>query len=191
MHLITRLIVVTLVLLAASGLFWVDTLRRQPIERPQDAQDVREPDYYFVDLMLRRYERVGPPVYTLDAQRMTHFASDDTAELTGPALDYRKQDGRPWHIESQRGHVGPAGARIELIQDVEARRRPADGAPINLRTSRLSVYPNEGRAQTERPVEASGPGWQKRAIGMTAWFDQDRIELDSEVRSHYDPTTTR
>ncbi len=191
MRVLTRVIVIALLLAAGSGLYWVDTLRRAGPEPEEAAATPHEPDAYFVDFTLRRFEHAGAPTYRLAGERLTRFADDRTAVIERPDLDYQPVDGAPWRATAARARTDPDSERVDLINDVVLRQLPMDGPPMTIRTSRLTVLTQAGRADTERPITAEGPEWRIDATGMTAWFDRDLVELHHEVDGRYEPQTTR
>ncbi len=191
MRILTRVIVIALILAAGSGLYWVDTLRRAGPEPVADDTTPHEPDAYFVDFTLRRFENTGEPTYRLAGERMTRFADDRTAVVERPDLDYRPMDAAPWRATAARATTDPDSERVDLMDDVVLRQLPADGPPMSIRTSRLTVLTQAGRAETDRPITAEGGEWRIDATGMTAWFDRDRVELHHEVNGRYEPQTTR
>lgn len=191
MRILTRVIVIALILAAGSGLYWVDTLRRAGPEPEADSATPHEPDAYFVDFTLRRFENAGTPTYRLTGERMTRFADDRTAVVQRPDLDYRPVDAAPWRATAARARTDPDSERVDLINDVVLRQLPADEPPMTIRTSRLTVLTEAGRADTDRPITAEGREWRIDATGMTAWFGRDVVELHHEVNGRYEPQTTR
>jgi LPS export ABC transporter protein LptC len=190
-RILTRAIVLVLVLAAASGLYWVDTLRRAGPPTEGVGTIPHEPDAYFVDFTMRRFENAGTPIYRLAGERMTRFADDRTALIEQPDLDYRPVDAAPWQATAARATTNPDGERVELINDVVLRQLPADEPPMTIRTSRLTLLTEAGRADTNHPITAEGREWRIDATGMTAWFDRDVVELHHEVNGRYEPQTTR
>lgn len=191
MRALTRIIVIVLILAAGSGLYWVDTLRRAGPEPQAEGTAPHEPDAYFVDFTLRHFEQAGVPTYRLAGERMTRFADDRSALIERPDLDYRPVDAAPWRATAARAKTDPASDRVELINDIVLRQLPESGAPMTIRTSRLTLLTKAGRADTDRPITAEGRAWRIDATGMTAWFDRDLVELHHEVNGRYEPQTTR
>jgi LPS export ABC transporter protein LptC len=193
MRALAPLLALALVLVAASALYWVDKLRQPPEQPATQAEAPRTPDSYFTGFRLRAFEHPGEATYVLRGQRLTHYADDDTADIRSPVLDYDAADTAPWHVTARRGHLEPAGERVTLTGDVQLERRapaiqvPPDTAPMTLTTSRLTVFTQAGRAETERPAVAQGPNWRMAATGMTAWFDAARVALHNNVDGRYAP----
>jgi LPS export ABC transporter protein LptC len=185
MRALAPLLALALVLVAASALYWVDKLRQPPEQPPPQAEAPRTPDFYFTGFRLRAFEHPGEATYVLRGQRLTHYADDDTADIRSPVLDYDGPDTAPWHVTARRGHLEPAGERVTLTGDVQLEQRAT--APMTLTTSRLTVFTQAGRAETERPAVAQGPNWRMAATGMTAWFDAARVALHNNVDGRYAP----
>lgn len=191
MRALTRIIIIGLILAAGSGLYWVDTLRRAGPEPETESATPHEPDAYFVDFTLRRFEHAGTRTYRLAGERMTRFADDRTALIERPDLHYSPIDAAPWRATAARAKTDPDGERVDLIDNVVLRQMPENGPPMTIRTSRLTVLTEAGRADTERPITAEGREWRIEATGMTAWFDRDVVELHHEVNGRYEPQKTR
>lgn len=187
----SRIIVLALILAAGSGLYWVDTLRRTGPEMATDVATPHEPDAYFVDFTVRRFETAGTRTYRLAGERMTRFADNRSTLIERPDLVYRPLDAARWRATAARAKTAPDSERIDLINDVVLRQLPGDSPPMTIRTSRLTVLTAVGRADTDRPVTAVGRAWRINATGMTAWLDRGRVELHHEVNGHYDPQTQR
>jgi len=189
MRLLAQLGILALVVAATSALWWLDALR--PAAGPPEASPRarHEPDYYFDGFRLRAFDAPGAPRYDLHGQRLIHYADDASAEVIGPRLRYDRPDAPPWYVESATGTLSPGGDRVELVDDVVMRRPPAPPeGPVTVRTDRVTVFADAGRAETERPVTVTGPGWNVAAIGMTTWFESGLIKLHRDVRGRYDPT---
>lgn len=187
MRILARLALVVLVVAAASALWWLDNLRDRQPAPTADPEARHEPDYYFDDFRLRAHERTGPPRYILEGERLVHYADDDSAEVTEPRVHYGGNGDAPWHVEGRRGILSPGGDVVELEDDVVMRRQPASRPPVVLRTTRMTVFTESGRAETAQPVTIVSPGRQVAAVGMTVRFGPDQIELHHDVRGRYDP----
>lgn len=187
MRILGRLVLIVLVVAAASAMWWLDALReRQPV-RQADPAARHEPDYYFNDFRMRAHERSGPPRYVIEGDRLVHYADDGTAEMTEPRLFYRGEGNPPWRVRSRRGILSPDGDRVDLREDVRMQRQGNERPPLTLRTAQMTVFTEAGRAETDRPVTIVSPGRRIDAIGMTARFESGLIEFHREVRGRYDP----
>lgn len=189
MRILARLGVTVLVIAAASAIWWLDALRERQPAPTAKPKERHEPDYYFEDFALRAHQTEGEPRYVLHGERLVHFADDDTSEVTEPRLRYDRPEDDPWHVSGRRGVVNPRGDVVDLYEDVVMENRGGQ-QPMRLHTSRMTVYTEAGRAQTDRPVTMTSPGSRVDAVGMTAWFESDLVELHEDVRGRHDPRST-
>lgn len=187
MRTLARLVVAALVITAVVALWWLDAAREASEVETADAGERHEPDYYFDDFRLRAHGGAGGPGYVLEGRRLLHYADDGSAEVTAPRLRYRPADGDPWRARGNTGVLAAAGDRLDIDGDVVLVRDPPAGGPTVMETAHLTVFTEAGRAETDRPVEATGTGWRATATGLTALFGPGRIELHSNVRMRHDP----
>ena len=187
MRILGRLGIIVLVIAAASALWWLDTLRERRPAPEADPQARHEPDYYFNDFRLRAHERMGPPRYVLEGERLVHYADDGTAEVTEPRVRYGGNGDAPWRVRGRRGILSPDGKVVRLEEDVLMRREPTERPPVMLRTAHMTVSTEAGRAETTAPVTVVSPGRRVAATGMTVLFGPGLIQLHEDVRGYYDP----
>ena len=185
-----RLLFVLLVIVAGSAIWWVDTLREGDEQRAEPGAPAHEPDYYFTDFRLRTHEAAGLPRYVLRGTRLVHYADDGSATVTAPDLYYRPDTSPPWTMTSETGRLAPSGDRVDMEGNVVMNRQPRDVPPLTLRTSRMTIYTDAGRAETSAPVTVTQPGRRMAAVGATARFGPGLIDLHSDVRGRYEPTST-
>lgn len=191
MRLLARLGVLALIIAAASALWWLDTLRA-PDEAPRAPAEARhDPDHYFDGFQLRAHEGAGPPRYVLDGRRLVRYADDGSGEVSAPRLRYTPAGAPPWNVTGERGTLAPDGDRVDIEGNVVMTRMPGERDAVTIRTDRMTVFTEAGRAHTDRPVTVDGAGWRAAAIGMTTLFGPDLIELHRDVRGRYDPGHAR
>lgn len=187
MRLLARLGVLGLIIAAVSALWWLDTLRA-PEERPEvPAAERHEPDHYFTGFRLRAHDGVGAPRYLLDGRRLVRYADDGSGEVSAPRLRYSPPGAPPWNITGERGTLAADGGRVDIDGDVVMTRAPGGRDAVTIRTARMTVFTDAGRAQTDRPVTVDGAGWHVAAVGMTTLLGPDLIELHRDVRGRYEP----
>lgn len=188
MRLLARLGVLGLIIAAVSALWWLDTQRAPEEARDEvPAQARHEPDHYFTDFHLRVHDGAAPPRYVLDGRRLVRYADDGSAEVSAPHLRYTPAGAPPWDVTGERGTLAPDGDRLDIDGDVVMTRVPDERDAVTIRTARMTVFTDAGRAQTDQPVTVDGTGWNVAAIGMTTLFGADQIELHRDVRGRYDP----
>ena len=102
---------------------------------------------------------------------------------------------------SENGKLLPGGKDIELwdnvviIQSSLAKKQQAGELSIEnahkqelrMDTDFITISPDQEIADTDRPVLITSDTGETRAIGMTAYYKQGRVQLKSRVRGVYEP----
>lgn len=175
---ITAIIAVLLLATLAGVSYWYSQVSRvdglaQPVSR-------EGPDFVVRGVTLTQFDASGQATNKLFAEELSHFASDDRAELTRPRL-VSLQPGQP-QLESraQRALVEGSGERILLTGDVVITRAAEEGSPpMRLATQKLQVLPDLERYSTDAPVEIEHGESGVRSVGM----DYDNIARVVKFRS--------
>lgn len=180
------LVVLTVAVL--STLSWWFPLRMgpAPVEAPPAAETRHIPDFFLSEFDLTSMDPAGAPRYRLLAQGMTHYADDDTADVTAPRMTVFRAGSAPWLASAGRGWVAAGGETVKLMDDVVI-ERPADAAAqrLEIRSDELRVWPGAEYAETEHPVTLLSAMGVTRAVGMRADFKHDVVELHAQVRGEY------
>ncbi|MEJ2379683.1 MAG: LPS export ABC transporter periplasmic protein LptC [Gammaproteobacteria bacterium] len=165
--------------------WWLqEQITRPP--QPAASRAERAPDYYLDDFTLIDMNRQGQPRSRLSAERMTHYAYDDHAELTQPRLLFYPHGGAPWHVRAERGRVSDNNKLVDLLGPVHI-ERPAstDNRPVTVDTRDLAVYPADSYATSKAHTVIRSQASMLEGVGMRVWFTQQRLELLSQVRGSY------
>jgi lipopolysaccharide export system protein LptC len=178
--------VLALVLVLAGGTWWLSSWLHS---REESGREVgRVPDYYLETLQFTTMDAQGRPARRLRAERMVHYADDDSTELAAPRLTVYDQGRPPWEIQAEQGWVSGDGELVLLQGEVQIDREGAAGVrPVHIVTRDLRVQPEQSFAETDRAVDARSDGDRVRSDGMQIWFDGPvRIKLLSNVRGRYE-----
>jgi len=182
---------VVLTVAALSTLSWWLPLRMgptpaEPVAVQRETRHI--PDFFLNDFELTSMDRAGAPRYRLHAGAMTHYANDDTADVTAPQMTLFRGGAAPWLAHSARGWVAAGGEMVRLNGDVVITRPVTGGAPgLEVSTDELEVWPDREYAETARPVTLRDALGVTEAVGLHADFKQDRFELPAQVRGIYAP----
>lgn len=137
-----------LILLAAAS-FWLERAVRS--DARNDGNLRHEPDFWAENFTLRRHGPDGALQNTLTARRMTHYPDDDTTVLDGPAVRYHRQP--PVTVSGRTGLVSRDGTEIALVGGARVVRGGKDGgAPVEIATQTLKLYPDDERAVSNTAV---------------------------------------
>lgn len=153
-----------------------------------------EYDYYINGMLLDRFGPDDAHLYTLEAQRVTHFPAGDLSQLEEPTLDWHAPDQAPWQLESRHGNMRPDGTRdsylLELNDAVHASTLLQDGRVLDLYTSRLELVPASKSAHTSEPVRMESSNLWMEGTGMQIDMNEGRVHLLADVRARHEPRAT-
>lgn len=169
--------------LLAAATVWLERATRVGDEKAVSA--VRhEPDLTIQAFTLRRYDKTGAQQYELTGSRMVHFPDDDSSLISRPNLIFTGQ-GRPLTLTSTQATVLEQGERVLLEGDVQAQRAgDAQHAPMSFRSPTLTVWPNEERAETRKPLTMTQGATIIQAQALEAQNLIGDLKLSGGVTAH-------
>jgi lipopolysaccharide export system protein LptC len=178
---------VQLLLLAVALLtgWWLYDLDREA--RNAKVLKTHEPDYFMENFVRTQMDTAGQMKHRLRAKMMVHYPDDDSTELVQPLLEVYNADTPPWHVKSEWGWVS-AGHDLVLLQgEVQIWRDTTAGQrEIEVLTRDVRVLPNDRYAETGAAAIIRAPRTEYHAVGMRAWFNENRLELLKQVRGHHE-----
>ncbi|MCY4283763.1 MAG: LPS export ABC transporter periplasmic protein LptC [Thiotrichales bacterium] len=144
------------------------------------------PEAYMENFVSVEMDSAGRPGRRVEASYMA-FQADRTVELTDPRYVLFRDDGEPWHVQSELGRVSPDGTVLWLIGKVDVWRNDASGTrDLDIQTEHLMVLTASEYGETAEPVTIRTPAGTTSGVGMRAWLGETRFELLSQVRTHVD-----
>jgi LPS export ABC transporter protein LptC len=188
---ITAIIAIVLLATLAGATYWFSQVGRYGnLANPVSLEG---PDFIVNGVTLTQFDPQGRPTNRLFAEKLTHFAVDDRAELERPRYVSLRPDQPQLEARSQRAVVQGSGERIVMTGDVVISRAPgSDGdPPMRLTTEKLVALPDLEQYTTDLPVEMVHGGSVIRSVGM----DYDNIKrvakFHSRVRGTIEPAQTQ
>lgn len=186
---ITAIVAILLLATLAGVTYWYSQAGRYanlaaPVSR-------EGPDFIVNGVTLTEFDTAGRATNRLFAERLTHYTSDDRAELLRPHYVSLRPDQPQLDARAQQALVEGSGERVTLTGQVVMTRAPgADGEPpMRLTTERLVALPDLERYSTDQPVEMDRGQSTIRAVGM----DYDNltrvVKFHSKVRGTIEPAT--
>ena len=161
---------------------------------PGSSPDIRQDaDYFLVDALIKEYDLSGALQYQLKSDSITHYPHNDNTLLQQPLLTNFGKNGQVTTSRSENGKLLPGGKDIELWDNVVITQASPSlhsqtrGQKVRMDTDFITISPDKEIADTHRPVVITNETGVTRAIGMTAWYKQDKIQLKSRVRGVYEP----
>ena len=188
---ITAIIAILLLATLAGVTYWFSQVGRygnlaNPVSR-------EGPDFIVNGVTLTQFDPLGRPTNRLFAEKMTHFALDDRAELQRPRYVSLRPDQPQLEARAQRAIVEGSGERVVMTGDVVITRAPGpDGdPPMRLSTEKLVALPDLEHYSTDLAVEMDRGGSVIRSVGMDYDNIKRVVKFHSKVRGTIEPTRTQ
>lgn len=176
---ITAIIAVLLLLLLAGTTYWYSqSTRFSALSNPVSREGA---DTVVDGVTLTQFDAQGRAVNRLIGERVTHYPSDDRAEVIRPRLVSLRADQPQIDAKANHARVEDSGGRVILTGDVTVIRAAGeDGAPpMRLTTQKLVVLPDTEQFSTDAPVLIERGSSRISAVGM----DFDNIKRTVKFRS--------
>ena len=180
-----NLLPIVLMLFLAALTLWL----RITMETPRsvgNGRDRHDPDAIIDNFTVTRLDEQGVAQYTLTANRMLHFADDDTTELAAPQV-VKRGEGPMVTVTAERGTVTRDGGEAFFHGNVlVVRAATTEREELRVRTDYLHVLVEKNVARTDRAVTITEGRSVLSGIGME--FDENarRFALFSQVRGRFD-----
>ncbi len=182
---VSNLLPLLLVLFLAALTFWL----RIAVETPAGGDSGRgrhDPDAIVDNFTVTRLDERGREQYSLAASRMTHFADDDSTELSAPRF-VRRGEGPDVTITAERGTVSHDGVEASFHGNVlVVRAATPEQSELRIRTNYLHVLDEGSVARTNEPVTITEGKSVLSGVGMEYHRQGRRLELFSNVRGSFD-----
>jgi len=150
-HASASLLPLMLLAFLAALTFWLERTT-QFDNGHRDGKGRHDPDFIVDNFTVRRFNTDGGLQYVQTAQKMLHYADDDSTDVVAPTLDYFGEI-QQTHISARQARLGPAGKEVRLFDDVRmVRKGTTDRPELVVTTSEMFVYPDEESARGVKPV---------------------------------------
>jgi lipopolysaccharide export system protein LptC len=162
----------------AVGSFWLVQVVNQAGQSAGADKFREEPDYIIDRFSTVRMNKNGQPAYIVSGDRLTHHPVGDTSVIDKPLVHSLSTDQPPMNIHAQTAYVDQNNTRVRLDGNVDV-VRPAtrQAQELRLKTSTLTVYPDEERMETTAPVQMLAGTSTATGTGMKANNATRQIEL--------------
>ncbi|MEZ5583556.1 MAG: LPS export ABC transporter periplasmic protein LptC [Candidatus Competibacteraceae bacterium] len=177
-------IVTVLALLSGWLLFTVESSLRKTAQ-----QDQHVPALYIDKFQATRTNLQGFREYTLSAPHLVQLPDPQGTRVEQPTFEiFGDEQQREWLIHAERGWITADNQTIRLEDAVNLNRMADDDKPpLSISTRQVTIYPERAELQTDAPVLAEMPNGVISAIGLRAYWHEERMELLSDVRGSYVP----
>ena len=180
-----NLLPIMLMLFLAALTLWLRITMEAP-GKNGNGPNRHDPDAIIDNFTVTRLDEQGAAQYTLTANRMIHFADDDSTELAAPQV-VKLGEGPTVTITAERGTVTRDGTEAFFHDNVlVVRSATAEREELRVRTDTLHVLAEKNIARTDRAVTITEGRSVLSGVGME--FDENarRFALFSQVRGRFD-----
>jgi len=161
------LLPLVLLTLLAGATFWLERATKIN-DGSINGKTRHDPDFIIDKFTTRRFKLDGGLQHSLTAQKMMHFADDDTTAVTLPALTYFAHQ-PPTQLNARQAWVSKDGKEVRLFNDVRMVRAASGDKPeLVVSGSELSVFPDDETARTDKPITIANGRSLLHGMGMEA-----------------------
>ena len=173
------------VLVAAAAASWYWSRPSEPLTAALGTADDRPPSYYLRDAEVLQTNEEGRLLYRIHAALVEEHADAEALVLDDVLFEYREAEEIPWHVRAGRAIVRFESQILELEQGVEVIREPGEnGKGVVARTEHLVLEPQRHVARADGEVTFMAGASTLSAVGLVAFFKEDRLKLESNVRGY-------
>lgn len=175
---------IALIMLLVPLLWWglVSTgLNDDPIIEP-GADRI---DFFIREARITRWDNNGAIAQTLNSPLLRHYPESEEMHFDTPQMLIPREQGADFRIFANEGRMPDSQERIVLAGDVQLHDNPASGSAAIMLTEQLTLYPPRDYAHTDLPVKVTRDRDHTQGRGMEVFFDEQRVELLSEVKGTY------
>lgn len=141
-------------------------------------------DTYTMQVTSTQFNDQGEIARVVKADSAVHYALSDESVLKAPNIQSTSDRGKMWHTSARNGKVRPDGSTYDLWNTVLIEQLNGDALA---RTDRLTFFSSKGIAKTSKEVVIDSRAGQTVGVGMRANLNTEVINLNSEVRSVFEP----
>ncbi|WP_264696063.1 LPS export ABC transporter periplasmic protein LptC [Candidatus Nitrosacidococcus sp. I8] len=146
-------------------------------------------DYFMDNFISTGIDEQGLPHHTLSGPRMVHYSDNDVIDVTTPYIVFYQKDVSPkWSAISERGLTKGNSDRIFLVGKVVIHQLDENGIELDdmtIFTRNVRIELEKEYAETSQPTTMFSPSGRTDSVGARLYFNEDRVELISQVKGDY------
>lgn len=143
-------------------------------------------DFFIQNASMTRWNEDGTPAHNISTPLMRHLPESELTLLEAPELIVPEQsDQTSYRLQAGLGRIPDSHEQVELAGGVLLHDNPLSGVAVRLSTEQLTFFPAEDRAHTGHNVQIQRAEDITEALGMDVFFEEQRIELLSDVKGVY------
>ena len=144
------------------------------------------PDFRMQEFSMRQFGPDGQVRATVEGRQLLHFPGERKSEIDQAVLQGVDLAGVAYEARADTAQVDDANTRVELRGDATVVRKDPQGQ-AQFRSDAVTVYTQEQRAESDRPVLLQQGGSQVRANGFHYDHRSGVADLRGGVRGSMSP----
>jgi len=156
-HSANRLRVIIALIIAAAmalGSLWVREVMLRGVGDKSSSAARTDPDYFVDTFRFIKTLPTGQARYAVAGQRLTHFPTDDSYEITLPVIKGLSIDKPAVTLTARRGTANSDASLVEMFGDVNIDRpESVQAAHLHLSSDFMQFLPDDQVMQTTHAVE--------------------------------------
>lgn len=155
------------------------------IALPPQPEHIGEADTYVTGVKIQQFDLGGRLTHSIQGLRIRHLPSTDHTLIDEPVVTLYREGKAPISAEALLGDLEPnhdtfwLRGEVVLYNKIDRRYR--------FETPYLKITPAQQQVETDAKVALYQPLGNTHAIGMTANFADDKLQLHNAVRGRYEP----
>lgn len=150
-----------------------------------ESEHIGEADAYTTGVKIQQFDIEGRLTHSIQGQRIRHLPSTDHTLIDEPVITLYRENKAPISAQARLGDLEPnhdifwLREGVVLYNQIDRRYR--------FETPSLKITPAQQLAETDAEVAIYQPTGSTHALGMTANFTADTLQLHHAVRGRYEP----
>jgi len=144
-------------------------------------------DYFSIGYYKKEMDQQGLVKSELNAEKMIHYADDQTTHLDEPIMTLYNADVPPWVIQSETAILEADGDHLQLLGKVLVSREGSEQIrPFKLTTTNLRVQLSTNYAETKKWAKIIDDRNRTEGIGLEITFVEPvKLKFLSKVKGRY------
>lgn len=180
-------LLITLLSLAGFGWYYTHAFQHAKIKFDKRAWATSS-DTIITHLAVQQFNPEGKLIHYLRTPYMQHFPSNKTHILKKPQIIVMEKDQAPWEINAEEATALEGGKQITFNRNVIVHQaKDEKSEETTLLTEEITYFPESKFATTLKEVTLNQTNNQVKSTGMKAYLAENRVQLLSNARGHYEP----
>lgn len=145
-------------------------------------------DTLVTELSVQQFDVEGHLTHDLETPMMQHNPTQNTHTLTAPHIMVSELNQAPWEIHADMATAFDGGQHITFNHHVVVHQHKHQTAEeTTLTTEEITYFPRDKLATTLSEVTLKQANNRMHSTGMKAYLAENRVQLLSNARGHYEP----